>query len=126
MEPAESPAEPHGEGTARKRLRRDAERLAASTNPATDATGDDAWLCDWIDAVTWLDTDAAEAAAPVQVRRLRELAAALGKRPLTRAGLKDPCRHYYVQAGRPQGPRPLREVHVDCTRAFLRACNDLR
>ena len=80
-EPAVSRAEPHGEGAARKRLRRLPDRLTAPTNAATDAIRDDTWVCDWIDALAWLETDAAETAAPAQVRRLRELAVALGKGP---------------------------------------------
>ena len=121
-----SPAEPHGEGALWKRLRRDAGRLATLTNAATEATREDTWVCDWIDAFAWLETDAAETAAPTQVRRLRELAAALGTRPLSLAGLKDLCRYVHVQTSRPQANRPLGDVHMECTRAFLRACTDIR
>ena len=79
------PAAP--EGAARKRPRRDADRAA---------THDDDLLCDWIDALAWLETDAANAATPAQVRRLRELAAALGKQPVTRMGLTDAVQHFQV------------------------------
>ena len=75
------PAAP--EGAARKRPRRDADRAA---------THDDDLLCDWIDALAWLET----AATTAQVRRLRELAAALGNQPVTRMGLTDAVQHFQV------------------------------
>ena len=126
IEPAMSPAEPHAEGAARKRPRRDAEGFASATNASTDARHGDTWLPDWIDALAWLETRAAEMTASIQVRRLRQMAATLGKQPLTRAALKEPCQHFHIQTSQPQGPRPLVDVHRDCMRAFLRACNDIR
>ena len=100
-EPAESPEEARAEGAARKHPRRDADRAAAH---------DDELLCDWIDALAWLETDAANAAAPAQVRRLRELAAALGKEPVTRVGVKDAVQHFHVRLSLSTGVRKLGDV----------------
>ena len=55
---------------------------------------DDELLCDWIGALAWLETDAANAAAAGQVRRLRELAVAVGKQPVARAGLEYAMHHF--------------------------------
>ena len=90
---ASLPGEPHAEGAARKRPRRDADRAAT---PTIARTHDDDLLCDWIDAFAWLETGAANVAAAGQVRRLRELAAASGKQPVARAGLNDAVWHFHV------------------------------
>ena len=100
------------EGPARKRPRRDEDDL----------------LCDWIDALAWLET----AETTAQVRRLRELAAALDKEPVTRVGLEDAAQYFQVRRsersahGLLQGPRQLGEVRRDCMSALLRRCIEIR
>ena len=111
-EPEAAPEEPQAEGAARKRPRRDADGVATCTNAAAH---DDDLLCDWIDAFVWLET----AAATAQVRRLRELAAALDKQPVTRVGLKDAAQYFQVRISLPQGGRQPEEARRDCMRALL-------
>ena len=69
-------------------------------------------LCDWIGTLAWLETDAANAAAPLQARRLRELAAAVGKQPVTRVVLAYAVHHFQVRRPLPTGPRQLGEVRT--------------
>ena len=77
------------EGPARKRPRRDVDGVATCTNVVVN---EDDLLCDWIGALAWLET----AATTAQVRRLRELAAALDKEPVTCVGLKDAAQYFQV------------------------------
>ena len=83
-EPEAVPEESEAEGAVRKRPRRDADGVATCTNAAAH---DDDLLCDWIDALAWLET----AAATAQVRRLRELAAALDLRKERLSGADTPA-----------------------------------
>ena len=55
VDPA-APSAPRADSAARKRPRRDADGVATCTNAAAH---DDDLLCDWIDALAWLETAAA-------------------------------------------------------------------